>query len=137
MCHMKKLYGIWIDHEKAFIFNADEEKVGSMEMIASTVEPHHHSGINSNEHTTLSDQSSHNERRNNEMHHFAKMIVEKIRDADEVLIFGPSTAKNALHEVIKENKSMSHVTVTVTVADKLTENQMRESVKDFFALPRS
>lgn len=133
---MKKFYGIWIDHEKAFIFKADETKVLAMESLTSEVEPHHHSGINSDEHSTLSNQFQHNERRTNEMHRFTKLIMEKIHDADEILIFGPGTAKNALHTVLQDNKSMSHARVTLTVADKLTENQMRECVEDFFVLPK-
>jgi stalled ribosome rescue protein Dom34 len=134
---MKKLYGIWIDHNKAFVFKANEEGILSMENFVSEVEAHHHSGINNSEHSTLSDQSQHDKRRANEMLRFVKQIVTKVHDADEILIFGPSTAKKVLQDSIKENKSMSRVIVTVTVADKLTENQMRESVRDFFALPKN
>lgn len=133
---MKKLYGIWIDHKKAYLFKADEEKIEAMETLTSEVEPHHHSGINDSEHVTLSDES-HNERRTNEMHKFVKQIIEKIHDADGILIFGPGTAKNALHTAIQETKSMGRSMVSVTTADKLTENQMRESVRDFFGLPKT
>lgn len=133
---MKKRYGIWIDHEKAFLFRVNAEKIESMEALTSEVQPRHHSGVNDNEHSTLSNQSKHNERRNNQLDHFMKEILQKIHDADEILIFGPANVKNTLHNTIKETKSMSRVLVTVTVADKLTENQMRESVRDFFALPK-
>lgn len=131
---MKKRFGIWIDHQQAFIFGADDKAIISMEVLTSEVEPHHHAGINSNEHATISNQMKHDERRNNELHKFVKKIVEKIHDGDEILIFGPSTAKTSLKKEIDGNKSMSKAMVTVTIADAMTENQMRESVRDFFAL---
>lgn len=134
---MKKRFGIWIDHNTAYIFSANEAAVTGMEMLTSEVEGHHHGGINSNEHETLSSQTKHDERRNNEIQKFMKDVLKKIHDGDEILIFGPGNAKNSLKNTIEDTKSMSKAQVTMNVADSMTENQMRQSVQDFFALERA
>lgn len=133
---MKKRYGVWIDHNSAHIFTADDTQITGSEILMSEVEAHHKGGINSSEHSTLSNQTSHDTRRNNETTKFAKEVMAKIHDGSEILIFGPSTTKNVLKNEIEDNKSMKNAIVTVNVADTMTENQMKQSVQDFFALER-
>lgn len=133
--NMKKqnLYGVWVDHAEAFICNYDGEEKISMKKIKSDVEGHHHSGINTNEHVTIANQHRHDNRRANELHGFLKEIIENIKDADEILVFGPSTAKYALEKELKKNKSLSLKLQEVDTADSMSENQMKAYVKEFFS----
>lgn len=131
---MQNLYGIWIDHAKAFIVKANQEDVVSVQELNSEVEPHHHSG-ESGEHLTMSDQREHNERRRNQMHHFCKEIFEELKNPDEIAIFGPGTAKHELKNKLEEIPALKAKLTTFETTDKMTENQLKAYVIKLFKLP--
>lgn len=134
---MNTLYGIWIDHSHAFIITANE--VGDMvfEEIKSSIESKHKTGIEDGEHHTLADDNVNEKRRHNEMKGFCEDIVDHIKDANEIAIFGPSTAKHQLKNFIEDkHKALAAKIVRFETSDKLTEAEMRTFVKKLFMLPR-
>ncbi len=134
---MKNLYGIWIDHAHAYIVRANELDVVGVTKLDSGVEPHHHSGEDGGERHTMSDQGSYNKRQANQMHTFTKEIVGQLNDANEIIIFGPSTAKHDLKHAIEANKGLAQALTSVETSDTMTENQLTAYVKKHFGLPRS
>lgn len=132
---MQNLYGIWIDHAHAFIIKSN--KSGTMEIteLQSGVEAHHKSGTNS-EHSTMSDQRSHNERRNNQMHSFSKEIIKMVQNPLEIVVFGPGNSKYELKHEIENQKSIAKTLKGVETTDKLKEHEMKKFVEKFFVLPR-
>lgn len=134
---MKNLYGVWIDHVHAYIVHANELDVVGVIKLDSGVEPHHHSGEEGGEHHTMSDQGSYNKRQANQMHAFSKEIMTHLKDASEIVVFGPSTAKHDLKNAIEANKSLAPALTGVETSDDMTENQLAAYVKKHFGLPRS
>lgn len=63
---------------------------------------------------------------------YYKRISDIIRNYDEVLLFGPTEAKNELYNLIKEDHNFDNITIEIRTTDKMTENQMFAFVKDFF-----
>lgn len=136
---MYTLYGIWLDHAHAFVVKTN--KLGdSMEIVKidSSVPPHHHDGIDGGEHHTIVNQHKAGEIRKNEMRKFCKEIIEHLQNPDEIIVFGPGTAKNELKNHIEDNKSLASKLRKIETTDKmLTESDLKEEVKLLFNLPRS
>jgi len=50
-----------------------------------------------------------------------------------VLLFGPTTAKNELANLLKDDHLFEKIKVEVRQADRMTENQEHAFVKDHFS----
>ena len=55
-----------------------------------------------------------------------------IKNYDEVLIFGPTHAKEELVNLLKADRHFENIKIDVKHADKMTENQQHAFVKDYF-----
>ncbi len=131
---MHTYYGIWIDHSKAFIIKSN--KLAEMEIrgFGSEVESHHRGG-NDDEHVTIANQHRYEERRSNEMKAFSREVITHLSDADEIVIFGPGTAKHAFQNELETHKALSTKIKGLETTDQLSEAEMKDFVKDFFKLP--
>ncbi len=132
---MHTYYGLWIDHAKAFLVKAN--KMGDTEItnFTSEVEGKNHGG-ESEEHLTIVNQHRHEERRHNEMKVFCREIIKNLTNADEILIFGPGTAKHEFKNILEENKALFQKLKGVESADRLSSAELSDFVKDFFKLPQ-
>jgi len=65
---------------------------------------------------------------------FYKKLGNVIKDFHEVLLFGPTTAKNELLNYLKKDHLFSAIKVQVKHSDKLTHNQQQAVVHDYFAI---
>lgn len=133
---MTQFYGIWVDHAHAFIIKSDKGANMSIQEMESNVEPHHHSGIQSGEHQTLTNQHAHEERRKNQMKAFAKEIVKHVMNADELILFGPGTAKHEVKHEIEAHKNLAAKLKGVETTDKLAEHELKDFMKKALHLPR-
>ena len=118
--------GIWMDHSTANVieFTADpmetkiikskfthEAKVESMEkgeLLMHSKEQHQHL-------------------------EFYKELSEIIRKFDQVILFGPTTAKSELHNLLKENHLFANIKIETKSADKMTDNQQHAFVREYFS----
>lgn len=133
---MKNLYAIWVDHAHAYLVKADFNDVVSVTPFGSDVEPHHHGGINTNEHVTIANQNKHDQRRHNQMHEFCKELISHMGDADEIAIVGPGTAKNELRNELEKVPHLASKLSQFETTDKMTDNQLKAYVVKLFGLPR-
>lgn len=133
---MHTIYGIWIDHREAFIVESNLLGEMTVKRLSSQVEPKNHGG-ETFEHLTIVNQKQHEERRGNEMHTFCKEIIAELKNPDEILVFGPGTAKHDLANAIKDIKALADKLKEVETADHLTEAELKEFVKKSFGLPRA
>jgi len=108
----------------------------SMKNFMSDVEPHNHGG-ESEEHLAVVNQQRHMERRKNDMKAFSRELIAEIMDADELVIFGPGTAKHDLHHEVEDHKVLNEKLKGVETTDELTEAEMKDFVKNYFKLPRA
>lgn len=130
------LYGIWIDHSQAIIVKADPAGEMTLHTIASDVEPKYNIGSMEGEHSTIYNQQKGANRHNNQVYAFVEQVVEALRDADEIIVFGPANAKFELKKAIEEYKPLTKKLISVETTDKMTENQLKAHVKEAFRLPR-
>lgn len=120
----KKL-GIWMDHSKAHLV----ELIGSLEAtktIDSTISDE------DNEHSTS---KSENVMHNKEQHKqaaFYKKLKAEIRNFEEVLLFGPSTAIEELANLLKADHQFDKIKVDVKHAGKMSDSQQHTFVKEHF-----
>jgi hypothetical protein len=55
-----------------------------------------------------------------------------IKDFDEVVLFGPTSAKTELFNLLRKDRNFGKIKIEVKNADKLTENQLSAFVKEHF-----
>jgi len=133
---MDKNIGIWLDHEKAAIVTI----VNGMTTIShlnaeaeNNIHPLH--GATSATHFGHQEvtQERKIERRYKEhLHHYYQNIIHHIRDAEKLFIFGPGEAKIELEKEIKKTNGLASKIIAVKSADKMTDHQITEKVKNFF-----
>ncbi|MBU0982071.1 hypothetical protein KKC94_05260 [Patescibacteria group bacterium] len=135
---MYTLYGIWVDHAHAFVVKTN--KTGDMMEItklSSSVPPHNHGGLDGDERLSITDQQTHMETRKNEMNKFCKAIIAQLKNPDEIVIFGPGTAKHDLKHHVEDVKALAPHLTKVETTDKLSESELKEKVRELLNLPRS
>lgn len=135
--------GVYIDHRHAQLFWADDDADFEEQEIESgfqeegepvdNIEPAgeyaHGGGV---EHARLEN------RRAEQLKHFYKRLDKVLRKADKIYLFGPGQARKELANVLKKDKGLRANLEGVEGADKkLTHNQRRARVRDFFDLPRN
>jgi hypothetical protein len=132
---MKKKIGIWLDFKEANIIELDKEDT-KVETIFSDIElVHPKGGARSKTPYGPMDKISERtflERRKMQEKAYYKKLIDAVREADGLFIFGPAEAKDGL---VKEIKNSSHFHVNlkgVERADSMTENQKIVTVKAFF-----
>lgn len=135
---MKKQTGIWLDYKEAnFIELLDGDLVRFHKLDSGVDTSKARGGLPNlgkagGMMVGVSEKTFENRRRNEERDYFVE-IIEQVRDADEVVIFGPGEAKDLLLNAIKENlNQFNSDLMAVLPADNMTENQKVAYVKTFF-----
>ena len=133
---MKKLTGIWIDHEKALIITLDSGQ-HKLKTIESDIVTRDRIDGETKSYGRFGDQSlsqeKHKERRIKEQtSNYLKNLLSEIKDADELVLFGPANMKKELEKQILHNAKLAPKLKAVVSADSMTENQMIAWVKNFY-----
>ena len=121
-----KRLGIWMDHS---IANLTELTNNTIE--TNTIEAQPKSQVNKAD-LYYKDESHMLNKEQNQLSDYYNRLGDVIRNYDEVLLFGPTSAKNELLNILKEDHRFDEVKIEVKPADKMTENQQEAFVKDFF-----
>ena len=132
---MHTYYGIWIDHSRTAIIKANKIAEVEIHWMKSEVEPHIHGSADSNEHLTIVNQQQHEERRHNQMKAFSREIIKQMGDADEIVVFGPGTAKHEFKHELEDHKPLAGKLKGVETTDELSEAELKDYVKSYFHLP--
>lgn len=120
-----KSLGIWMDHSEAHLMALTGD---SIETTIITSDSSHHnteSTSNSNENTM------HNKENHSEASYY-KSIGKIIREYDDVILFGPTTAKNELANILKDDHLYKDIKIEIKSSEKMSENQEHAFVKDYF-----
>ncbi|MFX0141604.1 MAG: hypothetical protein ACFFDN_48650 [Candidatus Hodarchaeota archaeon] len=135
---MDKNIGIWLDHEKAAIVTI-VNGLTTISHLHAEAENNNHSlhGASSATHfghqeVTLERKI---ERRHKEhLHHYYQNIIHEIRDSKKIFIFGPGEAKIELEKEIKKTNDLASKIIAVESADKMTDHQIAEKVRNVFEI---
>ena len=128
-----KNIGIWIDKEKAHIVTFNDA-IEQFSTINSEITNYH---ITANKTiggaNEVAIDRKYLEREKNQTKLYFKKIVSEISDANAIVIFGPSQMGEKLKKELDENyNSISNKVKAVINANKMTDNQLKAWVRDFF-----
>lgn len=141
---MKKYVGIWLDHREAFVvsFTKNQPFVdGNQEMIErieSDIERRVRLSGGSRARKTpygpqdISVDGKQEDRVKGQLRKYYHQIMQRISDADRILIFGPGEAKIELKKEIEKSKQLAARIKKIESADKMTKRQIAAKVRNFF-----
>lgn len=133
---MEKLFGLWVDHEKAIIVSLIDgsHKVTNVE---SDIEGRFRLKGGSRSNTPWGIQSATSEskrdfRYSKHLNIYFQHIIDLLKDAKQIYIFGPGEAKFELKKKIEKNNILLDKISDIETTDKLTEPQIVAKVKKYF-----
>ena len=129
--------GIWIDQKTAYVIKVSADHSPVIEKIDSGLMDRN---TPPNDEPFLRLASSDPNKRDKIQHHnehglhsFFQQVMKRLEDVDYAYLFGPGVAKQGLNKEIEQAGRHYRCKVTgIEAADKLTENQMKRQVIDFF-----
>jgi hypothetical protein len=124
MKKVKKI-GIWMDHFNAYLMELTNGEIAER-MIGSEF--------------TDQEKESSLERGEKFMNHkeqqmqsgYYKRLIEGIKAYDEILLFGPTDAKNELYNLIKADHYFNEKMIGLKTTDKMRAEEMHYFVKEYF-----
>ena len=136
--YMKKKTGIWVDHKKAIIVSLNGEKENVIEIESNIENAVYHDkegnkGTFSGSHHGNSE-TKFEERKKNQLNDFLKEVIAKIKETDELYVFGPAETKTKLEQKIYSEKSfdISKLKSVATADSNMSVNQIIAMVKKFY-----
>jgi hypothetical protein len=126
-----KQVGLWIDHRRAVIVTLDgKDDKGVVEEIVSGMEKHvRYSGGGDAQDGVADNQVD--RRFDGHLDKYYDRVVEHLKDADAILLFGPGEAKGELRKLLV-HLGKEDLVAGVEAADKLTDNQIAALVREHF-----
>ena len=121
----RKLLGIWMDHSNAFIMEYKNDTIVTKSIVSES---------NNKEKEDRWD--GHEKRIHTKEQHQQSSYYKKLRntiiDYQEVVLFGPTDAKNELFNLLKADHLFNDIKIEVLDSDKMTENQMHTLIREYF-----
>lgn len=121
----KKQMGIWMDHSKAFLMELENDKITEniVEIETTDMEVDYDSGKNEKLKNSKAQQYKSN---------YYKKLSDSIKNHQEVVLFGPTDAKNELFNKLKSEHLLENIIIEMQLSDKMTAIQMHEFVREYF-----
>ena len=120
-----KHLGIWMDHSVAHLMELRNDLIVSTLIESEFTHEEKEHSLSKNE----------NLMHNKEQHfHLAyyKKLGDTIKNFQKVVLFGPTTAKNELLNLLKEDHHFENIKIEIRHADKMTTHQQHAFVRDYF-----
>jgi hypothetical protein len=133
-----KKIGVWLDHSKAHFIDISMGPVSVETAFSNQESEVRFKGESAtgtllgNNRSTHSEYHKHNREREITGEYY-RMLSDRLKNYDNILLFGPTSAKDELYNKLSADKHFTSKTVKVEPADQLTENQMIAKVKKFFS----
>lgn len=131
-----KNIGIWLDKEKAYIVELQEGSERLFE-LESELEFYHPKG-GSRSKTRWGPQdvvqdSKYLEREKHQLKRYFSAIIEKVKDADALVIYGPAETYERLYKELGDrHPKLAAKVQEVKRADSMTLNQVQAMIRDYF-----
>ena len=122
---VKKQMGIWMDHSVAFLIQIENDRV--VETIVEIETPQLEVEYDSGKNETL----RHNKEQQYQLA-FYKKLSDSIKNYQEVILFGPTDAKNELLNLLRADHLFENIKIGIQRSDKMTAIQMHDFVKAYF-----
>ena len=120
-----KLLGICMDHSNAFLMELTNDTIVTNSIVSESAHPENDFNLYKSEkliHTKEQHQQS----------SYYKKLSDIIRDYQEVVLFGPTDAKQELLNLLRIDHLFENIKIDVLNSDKMTKNQMQAFVREYF-----
>jgi len=121
-----KQLGIWMDHSTAHLIELSNDNVATNTIELSPVSPEQIENHGS-------DESLMNNKEQNPLSDYFLNLSKVIKEYNEVVLFGPSSAKTELYNQLKEDIHFDEIKIDVELADIMTDHEQEVFVRKYFA----
>ena len=118
--------GIWMDHSRANLMEYSTKPIQTITIECAFTHEVKEDVLEKSESMMLHKQKQLQSA-------YYKKLGEAIINYDHVILFGPTSAKVELLNLIKEDLHFTNIKIEVAGADKMTENQQHAFVRDHFS----
>ncbi len=123
----QKVIGVYMDHAAARLMEPGGNVVSSRVIKSSfTFEEKEYA-------LSKSENVMHNKEHHEQLSYY-KEIASFLKEYERVLVFGPGTAKNELHNFMKEDHAFDGVQIDIHASDKIQADEQEEFVKEYFSI---
>jgi hypothetical protein len=123
MNNIRKL-GIWMDHSNAYLMELANDII-VQKVVSELTNPETEFNFYKGEKLV------HKKEQHLQLSYYKK-IGEIIKKYQDVVLFGPTDAKNELLNLIKTDHLFEDIKIEIKNSDKMTEDQMQTFVRDYF-----
>ena len=120
-----KRLGIWMDHSNAFLMELRNDIILTNCVVSELSD--HESEFNFYKGEKL----IHKKQQHLQLSYYKK-LGDIIKKYQEVVLFGPTDAKNELINLLKTDHLFEDIKIEVINSDKMTEDQMQTFVREYF-----
>src|SRR6187551_2179283 len=122
----KSKLGIWMDHAVAHVMEFTVDPIVTKVIQSKFTREQRENSLGKSENLM------HNKEQH-QQNEFYKKLAELIKQAGEVVLFGPTNAKTELFNLLSKDLHFEKIKIAVKEADKMTENQEHAFVKNYFS----
>ena len=117
--------GIWMDHASAHLMEISDETVETK--VIDSKFTHEEKELT----LTKGEKTMHHREQHDHTAYY-KEIASQILQYEKVLLFGPTSAKTELLNLLRADHRFDKIDIETRPADKMTENQQHAFAKDYF-----
>ena len=117
--------GIWMDHSNAFLLEMVNNTIETNRVVSELSDPEAEFNFYKGEKLV------HKKEQHLQLSFYRK-LGEIIKKYQEVVLFGPTDAKNELLNLIKTDHLFEDIKIEVINSGKMTESQMQTFVREYF-----
>jgi len=133
---MKKQMGLWIDHRRAVIVTFSQNETEQVEVLSQAEKQPRRTGDSPLKGSYEAQQVPPDDNRlrafKGQLNAYYDEVIETLRGAEAILIFGPGVAKTELKARLERAKLGERV-LALETTDKLTDSEITEKVRQRFA----
>jgi len=124
MKNIKQL-GIWMDHSNAYLMDLTNDIIVTNRIVSELT--NHEAEFN----FYMGEKLIHKKEQHLQLSYYKKIgnVIKKYQD---VVLFGPTDAKNELLNLVKTDHLFEGMKMEVKNSDKMTEDQMQTFVREYF-----
>jgi hypothetical protein len=120
-----KQLGIWMDHSNAFLLEIVNDTIETNSVVSELSDPEAEFNFYKGE------KLIHKKEQHLQLSYYKK-VGEIIKKYQEVVLFGPTDAKNELLNLLKTDHLFEDIKIEVINSGKMTESQMQTFVREYF-----
>ena len=120
-----KQLGIWMDHSRAFLLALVNDTFVTSSVVSDLSDPEQEFNFYKGEKLI-------NKKDRHLQLSYYKKVGQIIKKYQEVVLFGPTDAKNELLNLLKTDHLFDDIKIEAVNSDKMTESQMQTFVREYF-----